>query len=359
MSIWKITDNGPDRIDTIDLDKEGVLENQLEDWILADPSLLGEPLLIIGRQVVIPDVKDRIDLLALDPQGNVVVVELKRGELSDPVDMQALRYVSYISRWNYEDFENHARRNLSNGEDTDFNFNQVFQDFCEDAGTDDVPDLNIDQRIILVGTEIRDKLGSVALWLREHNIDIKVVEVQAYKEGKTILIEPHTIIPLPDIKFRRTGRASAPVSQPWRTDGRNWHLDRQCSKNTRDVLLKLDDLVQEHFDVETSWNQKLYVAYRVRNYNWIRIGTRANLLWLDISAKNGTFDQQELAHELGVQEFDRKKSPSGKLGLPSSVVVQKISEKREKVTVRIKKGFDLGNPGFMAFLRRAYDFFRT
>ena len=31
---------------TINLHKEGLLEQQLEEWILGDPSFLGEPLLM-------------------------------------------------------------------------------------------------------------------------------------------------------------------------------------------------------------------------------------------------------------------------------------------------------------------------
>ena len=42
------------------------LEQDLEDWIENDSSILGENLLIIGRQAQIPEVNDRIDLLALD-----------------------------------------------------------------------------------------------------------------------------------------------------------------------------------------------------------------------------------------------------------------------------------------------------
>src|SRR5215210_6119605 len=101
MPIWKITDQGPIRIPETKLKQEKLLEEKLEDWVVRDPSLLGEPLMIIGRQVIIPDVKDRLDILALDPQGNAVIVELKRGELSNPVDMQALRYASYISKWQF------------------------------------------------------------------------------------------------------------------------------------------------------------------------------------------------------------------------------------------------------------------
>jgi hypothetical protein len=46
------------------MSKEKLLEENLEDWVISDPSILGEPLLIIGRQVLIPDIKDRLDILA-------------------------------------------------------------------------------------------------------------------------------------------------------------------------------------------------------------------------------------------------------------------------------------------------------
>ena len=70
MAIWKITPKGPVKVQETRPKREHLLEAHLEDWIESDPGLLGEPLLIIGRQVTIPDVKDRLDLLAIDPQGN-------------------------------------------------------------------------------------------------------------------------------------------------------------------------------------------------------------------------------------------------------------------------------------------------
>ena len=68
MPIWKVTSEGAVKIPETRLKKEKILESKLEEWIVKDPSIIGEPLLIIGRQVMIPEIKDRLDILALDPQ---------------------------------------------------------------------------------------------------------------------------------------------------------------------------------------------------------------------------------------------------------------------------------------------------
>jgi hypothetical protein len=264
MPIWKITDKGPVKVSETKLKTVKILEEQLEDWIVRDPSLLGEPLLVVGRQVMIPDVRDRLDVLALDPQGNAVVIELKRGRLRDPVDMQALRYATYISKWGFEDFERTARAHLGKVGDEDFNFNETYEEFCAGQGVDEVPDINSDQRVVIVGSEVKEKLGSVALWLRDHSIDIEVIEVEAYQEGESLLLQPHVIIPLPVSRFAETSRVPrGQGAQPWKTEGREWHLEKRCSPATKAMLLKLDELVGESLDVDgPRWNQKHYVAYK-------------------------------------------------------------------------------------------------
>ena len=184
---------------------------------------------------MIPDVKDRLDLLAIDPQGNSVIIELKKGKLKDPVDMQALRYASYISKWRFEDFENLMRNYSGKVGDPDYNFNSVFESFCEDAGVDEIPDLNQNQKIIIIGSSVREKLGSVALWLFEHGINIKVVEIQIYKDGADILIEPSAVVPPPVSKFAEVGRVK-PGDAPWVIDGKSWHLEKRCSLKTKEMF---------------------------------------------------------------------------------------------------------------------------
>ncbi len=258
MPIWKIVNNHPTKVAATRLQDQQLLEQHLEDWIVSDPTLLDEPLLVIGRQVLIPDTRDRLDVLAIDPQGYAVIIELKRGSLKDPVDVQALRYASYISKWQFEDFEIQARSFAQESERGEFNFNAKFETFCAEAGVDEVPNLNQDQRIILVGSGVREKLGSVALWLRSHSVDIKVIEVQAFRDGDAVLVQPTVIMPLQVSRFADTGKLR-PEGAPWITDGKLWHLEKRCGAATKQILIALCSVLEDRLPVDgPHWNQKQY-----------------------------------------------------------------------------------------------------
>lgn len=92
MGLWRANGGKLDRIAPTGLAYEAELENYLE----SDPSLLGEPLLIIGRQVV-TGFGGFIDLLALDETGAVHVIELKRDKTPRDVTAQVLDYGSWVA----------------------------------------------------------------------------------------------------------------------------------------------------------------------------------------------------------------------------------------------------------------------
>lgn len=71
IGMWRIDGGKHRRLGASVLPSVAALENFLEE----DPSLLGEPLLVIGRQVRTPHRKF-IDLLAMDDDGNLHVLEL-------------------------------------------------------------------------------------------------------------------------------------------------------------------------------------------------------------------------------------------------------------------------------------------
>ncbi len=327
MPIWKIEDNRPVKVTATKAHHEQVLEKNLEDWLVSDPDVLGEPLFIIGRQVEVPEVRDRLDILALDISGNAVIIEVKRGKLKDPVDMQALRYASYISKWTFDNFEREAIKYASNLK-PDYNFNEEYEKFCAKALVDGVPDINEEQRIIIVGSEVKDKLGSVALWLLEHSIGIKVVEVELYKDNDTLFFQPHVVVPTPVSRFTETGKyVQTDADHPWSKDGRTWHLEKRCSPQTKEMLLSFDNTIRSKIDVEGPfWNQKNYVAYRRKGYNWLIVRTKPSQLNLDIYVKTGSFEKGVISKQLGIEAFESDETMSEKMSLPTSINIKKLNE---------------------------------
>src|SRR5690554_5627812 len=70
----------------------------LQEWIANNPEALGEELLIIQKEFNgFNDTNERLDLLALDKEGNLVIIENKLDDSGRDVTWQALKYASYCS----------------------------------------------------------------------------------------------------------------------------------------------------------------------------------------------------------------------------------------------------------------------
>src|SRR5688572_18847033 len=76
------------------------LEELLEDWIDADIDIATDDALIIGRQIQTA-YGTKLDLLAIDAQGNLVVIELKRGQTLRETVAQGLEYAAWVSTVGY------------------------------------------------------------------------------------------------------------------------------------------------------------------------------------------------------------------------------------------------------------------
>lgn len=62
-AIWKMTDAGPQPLAYSRLD----LEARLEDMLVADPSMVGLDILVVGRQIM-TGAGGYIDVLGVDPR---------------------------------------------------------------------------------------------------------------------------------------------------------------------------------------------------------------------------------------------------------------------------------------------------
>src|SRR5581483_6119045 len=75
-----------------------VSESELEKWLIENPALAGEPLLVLGSQLAeFAEDKDRLDVLAVDKRGEIVLLELKVDGAFRLTDLQALAYAAGYS----------------------------------------------------------------------------------------------------------------------------------------------------------------------------------------------------------------------------------------------------------------------
>ena len=68
-------------------------EELLADWIANDPSIIGLGVLALGRQFI-TDHNGRIDILAMDREGSLAIIELKRDRTPRDIVAHTLDYAS-------------------------------------------------------------------------------------------------------------------------------------------------------------------------------------------------------------------------------------------------------------------------
>ena len=81
--------------------------DHLQEWIAYNPSVFGESLLIIQKEFAnFDDTNERLDLLALDENGNLVIIENKLDDSGKDVTWQSMKYASYCSGLTKENIKN-------------------------------------------------------------------------------------------------------------------------------------------------------------------------------------------------------------------------------------------------------------
>lgn len=129
-------------------------ERHLEELLEANPHLIGD-LFIIGRQVRTIR-NERIDLVALDRDGDIVIIELKRGPTHRRIVSQINSYLSVARKWRYDDLEGF----IGGGHSAERELAKRFQQHFKCSA---LPDFNRRQRGIIVAEEVdQDTLEDLA-----------------------------------------------------------------------------------------------------------------------------------------------------------------------------------------------------
>ncbi len=183
-------------------------ESILEDWLENNPHSIIEDgsLLIIGRQVT-TNVGSFLDLLAVDKQGDIAVVELKRDRTPRDTLAQALEYASFAERLDYGQLEDIFCTYI---DDESANLAQYHRDYFELA-TDEAAVFNKDQRIVIVGQRVTPEIRQTATFLRQKGVRVTCVEFTLFeREDGLRLLSSDIVVGKEPAKLSRISSSSLP-----------------------------------------------------------------------------------------------------------------------------------------------------
>ncbi len=204
IKMWSINKNGPRAIPPQKLD----LESRLEEWIQADPTLISNDIIIIGRQVK-TEYGGIIDLLALDQEGNLVILELKRDKTPRDIVAQILDYGSWIEQLDAQEIQEIAEDYLGN--------KSLEEVFCEKFQVEELPEvLNERHRMFIVASEIDASSERIVKYLSEtYNVDINVITFSFFKTSGGEMLGRSFLLDQLQVESRAKRRSKRQPQKTW------------------------------------------------------------------------------------------------------------------------------------------------
>lgn len=186
----------------------------IQEWVLNSPSILGEDLLVVSTEFDRFDrTSERLDVLAVDRKGKLVVIELKRTAVGTAAELQALRYSAFCSTFSLEDISELYSRHLSTREGLALAAEEARDRIIDFVGNPSFQSLDDKPRIILAAQEFPAEITATVLWLRTFGVDMTCVRLTPYRLGEQLVMDSHVLIPLPETKDFLVRRARKDVEQ--------------------------------------------------------------------------------------------------------------------------------------------------
>lgn len=159
-----------------------------------------EPLLLIGRQTsAIQEEYGTIfpDLLGLDKDGNLVIIELKKGRTPREVIAQLLEYAAWANDLSDEkiyDIALNYFKITNNEKDLETLFLETFE-------AEEIPPLNQRLRLFVAAEEISPSVSKVCRFLRQvHGVDVNCIQFSIFQtESGEVLVSSEAFVGLEDI----------------------------------------------------------------------------------------------------------------------------------------------------------------
>ena len=147
-------------------------------------------------------------MLGLDRDGRLVVVELKRDQAPETVDMQALKYAALVSRFTYDDLAKVHAQYLSHKRGEPVTAETAASEL-EEWATITEESLRL-PRLILLAAEFPATVTATVVFLHQQlGLDVQLRKFQAYRTGQETLVTVSQLYPPPDIEEFVLSRRSA------------------------------------------------------------------------------------------------------------------------------------------------------
>ncbi len=176
----------------------------LQEWVVAHPEVLGDNLLVVTieydswRASDGVASKDRLDVLAMEPSGRLVVAELKRAEDRD-VHLQAINYAALVSRFDLETLADaHAKFLSSRGVPT--TSNEARELLLDHVDGDWDAEIVRSPRIVLIAGAFPRIVMHTTVWLSELGLDVSLVQVGLWRAGADLVASFERLYPVPAVE---------------------------------------------------------------------------------------------------------------------------------------------------------------
>ena len=208
MALFKLSESNLTTIEETSFQKEKIQEATLREAIRKMPVILREELLIVAEEYSNwEDSGRRIDVLAIDKGGNLVVVELKRTEDGGHAELQAIRYAAMVNSMTFENvvtaFQRHLQKigHIEKAPSAEEMIRTFVLPSVDREGEGSMPTvLSGEVRIILVAREFSREVTASVLWLRDYGLDIRCLRLVPYRMGTDLLIHVDTVLPMPEAR---------------------------------------------------------------------------------------------------------------------------------------------------------------
>lgn len=196
MPLYKVQDRQIVPLDETTFENQGLKEFDLQQMLKSQIDAISPDTLIVSEEFGDwEDRKNRIDLLGIDKNADLVVIELKRTTDGGYMDLQALRYAAMISTLTFDKlvdtYGSYLRKNESeiNPEESLLEFlgwEEPKDEFAQEV------------KIVLASAEFSKELSTSVMWLNNFGLDIRCVRMSPYLSQDGLFLDVQTLIPLPE-----------------------------------------------------------------------------------------------------------------------------------------------------------------